>query len=190
MTKSFEDQIRDEYFTWLYDYVCYGRAHSAISYKKLFMLLHDTEFVYVNYNDKNRAQDGIDLRYRFAMSKYDEPGTPVDVYTVTSILEGPCSVLEMMVALAIRCEETIMDDTRYGNRTGQWFWEMINNLDIGNMFDERFNRKIVEEKIQTFLARDYEPDGRGGLFYIKDCQDDLRNVEIWMQLLWYLYKFD
>ena len=95
----------------------------------------------------------------------------------------------MMVALAVRCEETIMDDTRYGDRTGQWFWEMMTNLGIGNMFDERFDAEFVEEKVSIFLDREYAPNGKGGLFYIKGCQDDLRDVEIWTQLCWYLDKF-
>ena len=175
------DRIKDEYFDWLYDTVCKGRAHNNTSYRKLFMFLHDIEFTFTIGKDMNRARDGVDLRYRFAML-YDDD-------RIMDILDGPCSVLEMMVALAVRCEETIMDDTRYGDRTGQWFWEMMSNLGIGNMFDERFDAEFVEEKISIFLDRDYTPDGKGGLFYIKGCQDDLRDVEIWTQLCWYLDKF-
>lgn len=189
MFKSFEDQIKDEYFTWLYDYVCKGKAHNNTSYKKIMIFLHETEFTFVNPNDINRAKDGTDLRYRFAMANYDDSNEDYDVYSIIDILDGPCSVLEMMVALAIRCEETIMDDTRYGNRTSQWFWNMMSNLGIGNMFDERFNRKIAEEKIYRFLDRNYDPDGKGSLFYIQGCEDDLRDVEIWIQLCWYLDKF-
>lgn len=183
MHKSFEDQIKDKYFTWLYNYVCKWRAHDSTSYVKLFALLHDIEFTSSIEMDMNRAQDGIDLRYRFA--------TIYDNYEdIMDILDGPCSVLEMMIALAIRCEETIMDDTRYGDRTSQWFWSMMTNLGIGNMFDERFDKNFVEEKIYRFLNREYAPDGKGGLFYIKGCKDDLRDVEIWTQLCWYLDKFD
>lgn len=187
MYKTFEDQIKDEYFTWLYNYVCKGKTHSTVSYIKLFTLLHDIEFTFLIGMDVNRAQDGIDLRYRFAMIHEDSEDM---VNNIVDILRGPCSVLEMMVALAIRCEETIMDDTRYGDRTGQWFWSMMNNLGIGNMFDERFDRDFVEEKISIFLNRKYTPDGKGGLFYIRGCTDDLRNVEIWVQLCWYLDNFD
>ena len=92
----------------------------------------------------------------------------------------------MMVALAIRCEETIMDDPQVGSRTGQWFWGMINNLGLGAMIDEKFDKNYVKEIVDRFLNRDYEPDGRGGLFTIRHCEDDLRNVEIWNQLCWYL----
>lgn len=175
------NRVKDDYFNWLYDNVCKGRARDDISYIKLFTLLHDIEFTFSIRNDSNRARDGIDLRYRYALT--------VDDDRVLDILDGPCSVLEMMVALAIRCEESIMGDTRYGDRTGQWFWGMIKSLGIGHMIDERFDEELVADIIFRFLDRNYEPDGRGGLFYIEGCVDDLRDVEIWSQLCWYLEKF-
>lgn len=181
---SFEKGVKEEYFEWLYEYVCKGRAHEGVSYKKLFEYLHQIEFEFSIPNDINRARDGADLRYRFANSRYGD-----DVDYILDILDGPCSVLEMTVALAIRCEETIMDNTGFGDRTGQWFWGMMSNLGIGLMTDDIFDVEIVEEKIYTFLNRNYDPDGRGGLFYINGCEDDLRTVEIWTQLCWYLDKF-
>lgn len=177
----FQKGIEGEYFEWLYDYVCKGRTHSKVSYRLLFECLHRIEFTFSIHKDVNRARDGVDLRYRFAMLKDDE--------YIVDILDGPCSVLEMMVALAIRCEETIMDNTGYGDRTGQWFWDMMFNLGIGFMTDDIFDERVVEDKIYTFLERRYEPDGKGGLFHIKGCMDDLREFEIWTQLCWYLDKF-
>lgn len=179
--ESFDDQVKNKYFEWLYNYVCKGRVNNSISYKKLFTLLHDIEFTFYVRNDVNRARDGVDLRYRFAIIMDDE--------RVMDILDGPCSVLEMIVALAIRCEETIMDDTRYGDRTSQWFWNMLSNLGISYMTDDKFDKKVVIEKVYDFLERRYGPDGKGGLFYIKGCTDDLRDVEIWTQLCWYLDNF-
>lgn len=178
----FEDQVKNDYFDWLYNYVCKGRAHQKVSYRKLFTFLHQIEFTFIIPNDINRARDGVDLRYRFATIHRDN--------TIMDILDGPCSVLEMIIALSIRCEETIMDHTRYGDRTGQWFWNMMANLGIGLMSDEIFDERLVEDIIYDFLARRYEPDGKGGLFYIKGCEDDLRDLEIWTQLCWYLDKFE
>ena len=177
---TFEDNIKNEYFEWLYNCVCKGRAHKNTSYKRIFIHLHQIEFTFIIDRDINRAKDGVDLRYRFSMLNDDE--------SIMDILDGPCSVLEMMVALAIRCEE-IMDDARYGDRTGQWFWEMMSSLGLGNMFDEVFDKRKADEIIYRFLDRRYDPDGRGGLFYIRDCEDDLRDVEIWIQLCWFLDKF-
>lgn len=177
----FEIQVKDKYFEWLYNYVCKGRINNSISYKNLFKLLHDTEFTFLIRDDLSRARDGVDLRYRFAILMDDEQ--------VMNILDGPCSILEMMVALAIRCEETIMDDTRYGDRTSQWFWDMLRNIGLSYMTDDRFDEKVATEKIFRFLERRYEPNGKGGLFYIRDCKEDLREVEIFMQLCWYLENF-
>lgn len=174
--------IRDEYFEWLYNSMCENRFGRGVSYVKLFNYLHDTEFTWTIPRDENRAEDGIDLRYRFAKeSGYDSP------YSVSTCIDGPCSVLEMMVALAIRCEERLAGDPdNFGDRTRQWFWEMITNLGLGSMHDENFNRRIVIQTIGRFLDREYSADGKGGLFCIKNCEHDLRDVEIWYQLNWYL----
>lgn len=173
-----ENDIAERYFDWMYDLVCGGRYADGISYKRLIRHLHNTEFTYSIPRDVNRAEDGKDLRYRFA---YNEGCACAD-----SHLDGPCSVLEMMIALSIRCEESIMDDPQIGDRTSQWFWRMIVNLGLGSMFDDRFDLIYVKDTIARFLNRDYKPNGEGGLFTIKDCEEDLRTVEIWYQLCWYL----
>lgn len=176
------ENVSDEYFEWLFDLVCGKRYSKKTSFRKLITRLHTTEFEYLISRDRNRAEDGKDLRYRFILARgYD------DLYEIImDDLEGPCSVLEMMIALAIRCEENIMDDPNIGDRTGQWFWGMVGNLGLGSMTDGRFDKKFVDETIRRFLDRDYEPNGKGGLFTIRHCDVDLRTVEIWHQLCWYL----
>lgn len=87
-----------------------------------------------------------------------------------------CSVLEMMIALAIRCEEHIMDDPDVGNRTGQWFWNMIVNLGLGSMNDSKFDRAYIEENVQRFLERKYSRNGAGGLFTVNHSRYDLRKL--------------
>jgi hypothetical protein len=179
---NLRDEIINEYFEWLYDIVCGEEYSKEFSYRKLLTRLHDTEFRYLLKPDQNRADDGIDLRYRFIWKRgYD------DRYDqIMDILAGPCSVLEMMIALSIRCEENIMDDPNIGDRTAQWFWGMVINLGLGSMMDGRFDRDFVDESLDTFLDRRYAPDGTGGLFTIDECDRDLRSVEIWNQLCWYL----
>lgn len=170
--------IADEYFEWLFDLVS-GNRHPELSYRKLLMHLHRTEFRYHISNDDNRAGDGIELRYRFKFRRNLD-------FDHRKELPGPCSVLEMLVALALRCEETIMDDPDYGDRTSQWFWRMIKNLGLDRMLDSRYDESYVEEVVNRFLDREYEPDGRGGLFTVKNCDCDLREVEIWTQMMWFL----
>ena len=173
-----KDKIENDYFEWIYDLMCDRRYAKDISYRKLLSHLHSVEFTYTIQRDSNRAADGIELRYRFSLAKSHK-----DWYLY---LDGPCSVLEMMVALAIRCEEGIMDDPSVGDRTGQWFWGMITSLGLGSMLDERYDRRYVDYIIQRFLNREYKPNGEGGLFTIRNTKRDMRTVEIWYPLNEYI----
>lgn len=180
MTRS---RLNNEYFEWLISNVSDNQRSNRLSYRKLLVHLHNTEFIFFIPKDDNRAADGVDLRYRFALTQY---GYDYDVDHLLYLLDGPCSVLEMMVALAIRCEEDIMDDASIGDRTAQWFWGMVNNLGLGSMSDDRFDSVLVRDILNRFLNREYEPNGKGGLFTVRKCDRDLRKVEIWHQLSWYL----
>lgn len=176
------EKIANEYFNWMYHFVAEKRFAKSISFRKLLMTLHTINFRYSIPNDENREEDGFDLRYRFAIYK----GHEKDPDDILDALTGPCSVLEMMIALAIRCEENIMDDPAIGNRTSQWFWGMITNLGLGGMMDDRFDKEKVIDIVDRFLDRRYEPNGRGGLFTVRSYPKDLREVEIWYQMCWYL----
>lgn len=178
----YKNRIIDEYFNWLKGLV-YGEYFAAErSFDKLLSLLNRIEFTYSIPMDQNRAEDGISLRYRYAITT-NCPYSPDDVLYE---INGPCSVLEMMIALSIRCEEDIMDDPGIGDRIKQWFWGMIVNLGLGGLHDGNFDQERAERVILRLLNRDYEPDGRGGLFTVRHPFRDLRDVEIWTQLLWYL----
>jgi hypothetical protein len=159
------------YFEWLYNKMC-GTVYGPVSYRKLFTQLYETEFTFTMPRDVNRAEDGIDLRARYFESQ--------------SHRDIPCSILEMMVALAIRIEETIMDNTIIGDRTAQWFWGMISSMGLGCMIDSMYDDIRVGDILTRFLNREYMPDGRGGLFTIRNCETDLRDAEIWHQVCWYL----
>lgn len=175
------NDIYEQYFNWLCDVV----NVSTVSYDKLLRLLHRIKFRWSNIRDKNRAEDGTDLRFRFRKS--------IDGLSRNEVLnwhdEEPCSVLEMMIALAIRAEEQIMDNPQVGNRTTQWFWSMVASLGLTGMSDDMFDLIEAKDIIERFLDREYSPDGKGGLFTIRDCEYDLRDVEIWTQLCWYLDRF-
>lgn len=178
-----EDKLSNEFFEWMYNLVCNDRSYQNLSYRKLLIFLHKKKFTYKVKRDANRAVDGIDFRYRFGYENgYSRE--EIEKYLDTR----PCSVLEMMVALAFRIEEQIMDDSEEGNRTGQWFWTMISNLGLGGMSDQKFDKDYCEFVIDRFLKREYEPNGKGGLFSIKDDRD-MRTAEIWYQAMWYLNYF-
>lgn len=172
-----EDRVRSDYFEWMYNLMCDGRFAKTITYRQLFNFLHDVEFTYFVPHDENRADDGIALRYRFCSIHGCEE--------YEYCLDGPCSILEMMVALAIRCEERIMCDPDKGDRTTQWFWSMLTSLGLSSMSDYNYNEWLVNDIITRFLNREYAPNGKGGLFTIRRWDRDARDAEIWHQLLAY-----
>ena len=175
------NELNNEYFEWMYQLVCNEKYPKRLSHRKLLSHLHSIDFVYIIGMDGNRAEDGMDLRYRFGYERrYEAP-------VITTCLDDrPCSILEMLTALAIRCEEHIMDDPDIGDRTGQWFWSMISNLGLGSMNDTKYNKDYVNGVISRFMNREYKRNGNGGLFTVESCKHDLRTAEIWYQMCWYL----
>ena len=170
--------IKERYFDWLYSIIDDGQIH----YKKLCQALDSRDFIYYIPLDANRYDDGIDLRYHFGRCC----GVS-DARIAYELDNRQCSVFEMMVALANRCEEDITFDPDVGNRACEWFHEMLESLDLASMtdnvgVDERYFNIVIDR----FINRDYEPNGKGGLFTLKNCTRDLRDVEIWYQAMWYL----
>jgi len=172
--------IGREYFEWLIQLVSDG-AHAQSSFRSLFRCLHTHVFMPPLPMDANRAEDGVDLRYRFGYEKgYADP-------VIASHLDFfPCTVFEMMVALSFRCEEQIMGDPLKPFQAGKWFWGMIDSLGLSDQADEAFDAACVRAAVDRFLHREYARDGRGGLFTIRHSRMDMRAIEIWYQLCCYL----
>lgn len=168
--------VLNDYFEWLYYMVIGEQTNKRASYKKLLMALHNIEFRYSIEYDENRALDGENLRWYFV-----DDGGDRDILE----WEESCTVLEMLIALSYNMEK-IMDDPEVDHGVGHWFWIMIDNLDLIGMTDSKINLKYVRQRINSFLDREYEPNGEGGIIKITNCRDDLRDVEIWYQMCWYL----
>ena len=63
-----KEDVQNDYFEWLCDLVCGKRFSKNISFRKLLMFLHNTEFRYSMEMDSNRFKDGVDLRRRYTKS--------------------------------------------------------------------------------------------------------------------------
>ena len=64
---------------------------------------------------------------------------------------------------------------------------MLESLDLASMDDDvGVDERYFDRVVDRFLAREYEPNGKGGLFILHNCPHDLRSVEIWYQAMWYL----
>lgn len=174
-------ELEKGYFEWLYDLVCNDGYVKELNYQELLFHLYQTNFVFTIQRDENRFYDGISLRYYYG----NEVGARRK--QIETVLDNrPCSVLEMLVALSLRIENEVMSDPDYGDRTWKWFWKMMTNMHLGGMTNDKFDEEYVDRVIERMLARKYEANGRGGLFTIANCREDLRKVEIWAQMNWYL----
>lgn len=178
-------EIREAYMDFLVDSVCETEAQK-FNYRQMFEALASREFDPNTHGDKrlifdeHRAMDGIDYRSHFAYVKgYDER-------RVRAVISGNCSVLEMMVALAFRIEDTIMCEANEGDRTYRWFWCMIESLGMTYMDDQHFDYYEFDIHMRDLMTREYARNGEGGLFFIPNMRKDMRKVDICTQMWWFL----
>lgn len=164
--------LKNRYFVFLCSIV--GRVYE---YGQLLEHLHGIEFYSLVPNDDNRGADGEQLRTIFI----DEVGPQGS----SSLPDGPCTVLEMLIGVAHRLEFELLGG-RYERPACEWFWVLIDNLGL-EWCDNVMHRgpkdcPEVDSKIKRLLDRQYSTDGSGGLFPLKVAHGDQRRIEIWYQM--------
>lgn len=165
------------YFEWLCNKI-WSPVIDICNYDRLLSFLYDTEFKWKNARDSNRAHDGISMRKEY---KYEG-----NVDRSVS-LERPCSVLEMMVALACRCERDIMDDPDLGDRTHIWFWSMVQNMGLLDMTNRDFDIDFVAERVEKVQSGSENYD----YFVVDSTRKKDKNAEIWRKMIhWLNRNFD
>ena len=178
--------MNDAYFHWLCGLIGdYFRGN----YQKLLWKLYRTNFVWELEYDENRAADGLFLRkiYCQEVGWYDNSQSLAPPFgSREEWLESPCSVLEMMIALAKKAEDFIMYNPEIGNRTSVWFWQMLENLGLDVYDDIHFFPAEIDRILDIFLHRKYDSHGNGSAFPIQNCCRDLRKTDLWWQLNAYL----
>lgn len=168
----------------IFDWLC-GIVRSmrrGKSYLILMKVLYKTQFYILIGDDMNRCSDGVQLRFEYS----EEVGGRCRLD-----ISEPCSVLEMLVALARRMDYEISDEEY--ERTSLYFWEMIDNLGLLNCDDTSYGSvrgtgTYVKETLKRFMDRDYRYSGEGGLFPLRNPKRDQRDVSIWYQMGAYLYE--
>lgn len=167
------------YFEWL----CGKVGALAPPFEDFYLLmgeLFNEEFVWVLDNDRNRAMDGIDLRYLYSAECEDE--------VTQEVANVPCSVLEMMVALSMDIDNQIMG-LPGEPQFAKWFWMMIDNLKLYSQNDSNYNSTYVRQRLADFMYRRISRNGEGGLFPMQRVWEDQRNAEIWQQANDYLTPY-
>jgi hypothetical protein len=172
--------LDDRYLEWLYKKVGpVGNRNPARTYWHLARQLYTHKFVWFVPNDDNRAMDGVDLRFEF----FEEAHIKQDDDSMWILLE--CSMLEMFIALSQR-----VSYQSYGS-DAEWFWKMMENLDLRQYTDLKYNQFVeqeVKETLDRVNQRTYDPDGTGGVFPLVSSHRDQRQVELWYQASAYLQE--
>lgn len=173
-----EEPLEYRYLDWLYAQVAPVRNRNpARSFWKLAEEMFRMEFTWFVPNDDNRLADGIDLREEFVTETQAER----DLYFMTI----ECSFFEMFVALCRRAEFQSTNDVYW------WFRQLLDNLQIGDITDTKFNPKNavrIQNAMRKVIDRDYLTDGFGGLFPLHNPDGDQRQVEIWYQMSAYILE--
>lgn len=173
--------IEQNYFSWLCEIIHADQEDR--SYWLLMKDLYRTKYYSLIEHDENRAYDGMELREQYLSQNgylhYD--------------IDGECSMLEMLIALARRMDFETTDPydlEEADDHTAYWFWEMIDNLGLIKFDDDSYveldGQTYVDWYLDIFLRRAYKRNGLGGLFPLKYGCEDQRKTEIWYQMAAYL----
>lgn len=159
------ESIDEAYFNWLCAKVL---MPGDTNYQDLLRILHQTEFSWLITGDKNRTEDGVELRYHFLT----QTGWKKD----QAWYEIPCSVFEILISFADRA--SFQTDTPVLD----WFWVFISNLRLDDFRQVSVvDLSEIDDILYNFIWRTYDEHGRGGLFPLDEPKEDQRQVEIWYQ---------
>lgn len=165
--------ILGEYFKWLMDKIEYWKD-SHRYYDNLMEYLFFSPFVCSISNDENRKEDGLQLRDDFVFESGKNLENELD-----------CSILEVLVALSIRCDRNVIGDPEI-IKESKLFWIMLDNLGLTVYDDDRFDVDIVKNIVDNWMFRRFETDGFGSVFPLKYPGRNQKTLEIWFQMQDYL----
>lgn len=172
----------DPYYDWLCNLIDTD-TDICMPHKKLLSGLHTMQFYSCNNMDNNRAADGMGLRRMFINENKNDPEF---VYEFMSVyISRPCSVLEFMIALAMKCGNGLYAHLDQEYPVALWFWKVFcKNLGYDRMHDDNFSQKKFYDRTVGCMSREYNSDGTGGsMFPIRGYTvSDMRTLDIWQQL--------
>lgn len=157
----------DPYLHWLIGLI--SKDSLKGSYIKLLRLLHKKMFYEIVPNDQNRVLEGLSLRREYFKKDF---------------IEDECSILEMLVAFSFRMSDIFYEFENLNNI--ECFWIMIDNISLGFYTDIYIKNNPeciaeIDQILKTFIYREYEYSGYGGLFPLDYPECDQTRVEIWYQ---------
>lgn len=167
--------IKTDYYQWLVE----KTGLNPGEYSSLLSALYYIPFRWSGNirTDSNRAKDGLVLRCDYQA----ETG-------LLPFVKGDCSVLEMLVALAIRIDDVL--GTPGETHIDEWFQIMVGNLGLLEETNDYFSGYEVESTIDRWLDRDFSYNGKGGIFPMVNSPEDQREIPLWDQMACYFNPYN
>lgn len=133
--------------------------------------------------DENRIEDAFDMREDFISEIFYKR------FDTSVVSDRYASVLEVLLALAIRMEKDILCDPMSNvDHSIDHFWIFIRNLGIENCRNDAFSEAKVRDKCEKWIRREYDRNGVGSIFPLKKVKKDVRKMEIWGQMQSYVME--
>jgi hypothetical protein len=172
--------IKQLYFDWLYSQAFRSRGDdSPVSYVAVAVRMHSIHFIDRVPNDDNRSAEGEELRDEFISTL---SGIDIEDYTELYSL-GKATILEVLVAFSRRCDYYVDVGPRV------WIMAFLDNLGLTKYSDSRYRDRDafrIDKILRTMNERKYDRTGQGGLFPLKNPENDQRKVELWYQMSAYM----
>lgn len=173
------------YINWLLEKVGgnNGRFFTCLELAKI-------EFYASNNKDLSRMDDALKLREDY-LNDVD-----LDIINVESFSSKPITVLEVLIALAIKMEADILYVCNRP-RTARWFWGFLDAMGFDTINDSNHNfesDRFIKERTLNFLDRSYEINGANGNIFVFDIpflhiNFDVRDLSLWEQA-WKFAEFE
>lgn len=177
-----ENELSFQYFEWITNIIFMDPVEKD-AYIELLQIMHSIPFQWHLEKDENRQKDAQDLRYTFGY---------IYGYSETEICQNldivPPSLLEVIVALINRVQDSILYDPNNQNHNQDIFIDILTSLKIAQFRGKLFSNDItiIYNAIERYYSCDYDYNGYGGLFTVSNPKNDMRDTEIWFQFMWYL----
>lgn len=176
--------LKEEYIKWILN-----KTNFAEEYTELFKILFDISYSYSQSKDRSLYYNGLETRYFFIdeIYGYDSDEGQYMYGLLNEDLEEP-RVLEVLFRLARKISNDVLGDRSKGDRTGDWLYRMLHNLDLVKYSGELSQDDIndIFKKIGIWMYRTYDYAGNGGLFPLQNPPGNQRITETWYQMQSYI----
>lgn len=167
--------LHNLYFRWLYDLVVPVLDSQGLSsYGVVCTAMHNIIFKDQVPYDSNRVAAAAELRNWFLASNPD-----IFPHDRNDVLTRDASIFEVLIRLAHDANFMIELDSQ------KWFQIFLKNLGL-DLYSDNYcldhRTGHIFRVLRRFNERTYRPDGKGGLFPLKNPGGDQRKIELWYQM--------